>query len=412
MNRFPNILGEILNIEEEDNDDLDVLYAATRRSEGFSQGRLRRHRSSVPGHRTVNRGRVEGHERLYRDYFATPCVYESFFRRRFRMSRPLFLRIVNEIEQYDPYFIQRTDAVGVLGLSSLQKITAAYRILTYGTPADSVDEYIRIGESTVIESLRRFVKAVIAMFGDHYLRSPNNIDVARLLQTGEQRGFPGMLWSIDFMHLKWKNCPTAWQGMYTSHCHEPTIILEAVASQDLLIWHAFFGLPGSLNDINVLDRSPILTLLANGHAPPVNYIINGHEYRMGYYLADGIYPKWSTFVKTIPCPQGLKKKHFAKAQESARKDVERAFGVLQARFAIVRGPTHFWDEETLAYIMKVCIIMHNMVIEDECDIGNNDFDGSDANPPVPMSHAYTPELEDFMQTHYQIKDSVTHSQLQ
>ena len=108
----------------------------------------------------------------------------------------------------------------------------------------------------------------------------------------------------------------------------------------------------------------------------------------------------------------MKKKHFAKAQESARKDVERAFGVLQARFAIVRGLASFWDEETLAYIMKACIIMHNMVIEDEGDIGNNDFDGSDENPPVEVSHAYAPELEDFMQTHYQIRDSVTHSQLQ
>ena len=235
---------------------------------------------------------------------------------------------------------------------------------------------------------------------------------SRLLQTGEQRGFPGMLGSIDCMHWKWKNCSTAWQGMYTGHCHEPTIILEVVASQDLWIWHAFFGLPGSLNDIDVLDRSPVFTLLANGHAPPVNYIINGHEYIMGYYLADGIYPNWSTFVKTILCPQGLKKKHFAKAQESARKDVERAFRVLQARFAIVRGPACFLDEETLADIMKACIIMHNMVIGDGGDIGNNDFDGSDANPPLEVLHAYTPELKDFMQIHYQIRDNVTHSQLQ
>ncbi|XP_052203949.1 uncharacterized protein LOC127809225 [Diospyros lotus] len=362
MNRYPNILGGILNIEEEDDDQLDMLYDSAKRSEGSNRGRVRRHRGSVPGRRTINRGRVEGHERLYHDYFATPCVYERFFRRRFRMSRHLFLRIANEVEQHDPYFIQTTDAVGVLGLSSLQKITAAYRILAYRTPADSVDEYIRIGESTAILSLRRFVKAVIAVFGDHYLRPPNNNDITRLLQIGEQRGFPGMLGSIDCMHWKWKNCPTAWQ--------------------------------------------------ANGHAPPVNYTINGHEYTMGYYLADGIYPNWSTFVKTIPCPQGLKKKHFAKAQESARKDVERAFGVLQARFAIVCGPVRFWDEETLADIMKACIIMHNMVIEDEGDIGNNDFDRSNANPPVEVSHAYTPELEDFMQTHYQIRDSVTHSQLQ
>ena len=68
-----------------------------------------------------------------------------------------------------------------------------------------------------------------------------------------------------------------WQGMYTGHCHEPTIILEAVASQDLWICHALFGLPSSLNDINVLDKSHVFTLLANDHAPPVNYIINGHK---------------------------------------------------------------------------------------------------------------------------------------
>jgi hypothetical protein len=57
---------------------------------------------------------------------------------------------------------------------------------------------------------------------------------------------------------------------------------------------------------------------------------------MGYYLADDIYPDWATFVKTIQEPQGNKKKYFATAQES-RKDVERAFGVLQSRFAIVGG---------------------------------------------------------------------------
>jgi hypothetical protein len=70
--------------------------------------------------------------------------------------------------------------------------------------------------------------------------------------------------------------------MYTSHCREPTIILEAVASQDLWIWHAVFGMPGSLNDINILDRSLIFAALAEGRTAPINYTINGHEYTMGY----------------------------------------------------------------------------------------------------------------------------------
>ena len=92
------------------------------------------------------------------------------------------------------------------------------------------------------------------------------------------------------MHWKWKKCPMTWHGMYTGHCREPTIILEVVASQDIWIWHAFFGMPRSLNDINVLDRSPIFAALVEGRTAPVNYTINGHEYTMGYYLADEIYP--------------------------------------------------------------------------------------------------------------------------
>jgi len=65
---------------------------------------------------------------------------------------------------------------------------------------------------------------------------------------------------------------------------------------------------------------------------------------MGYYLADGTYPKWSTIVQTIHESRGPKNKYFATQQESCRKDVERAFRVLQSRFAILKGLVHFWEK--------------------------------------------------------------------
>eukprot|EP00267_Zea_mays_P022060 XP_008646466.1 uncharacterized protein LOC103627939 [Zea mays] len=146
-------------------------------------------------------------------------------------------------------------------------------VLQMGTEYFSeIDKQDIRGESTTIESLRKFVHAVVEVFGHEYLRSPNEDDTARLLATGESRGFP------------------------------------AVADKDLWIWHAFFGMPGSHNDINVLHRTSLFARLADGQAPKVNYTINNNEYTMGYYLADGIYPSWATFVKTIPEPRGNKKK--------------------------------------------------------------------------------------------------------
>jgi hypothetical protein len=52
-------------------------------------------------------------------------------------------------------------------------------------------------------------------------------------------------------------------------------------------------------------------------------------------------------------------------QFGARKDVERAFGVLQARWEIVKNPCRQWELVTITNIMHCCIILHNMIIHDE-----------------------------------------------
>ena len=114
------------------------------------------------------------------------------------MSRSLFLCIVNALEDHDNYFRQRNDTTGRLGLSSLQKATSVFQMLAYGLPADATDEYI----GTAIESMKIFSRAIVEIFSDEYLRSSIPTDVSRLLKIGEERGFPGMLGSLDCMHWK------------------------------------------------------------------------------------------------------------------------------------------------------------------------------------------------------------------
>uniref|UniRef100_A0A0D3AV16 Myb-like domain-containing protein n=1 Tax=Brassica oleracea var. oleracea TaxID=109376 RepID=A0A0D3AV16_BRAOL len=257
---------------------------------------------------------------LINELIETPTYPEIFFRRRFRMNKPLFLHIVDRISNEVQYFRKKKDGLGRISLSPLQNCTAAIRVLAYGSATDTVDEYLRLGETTT--------------------RRPTPAVLQRLLDVGKHRGFPGMVGSIDCMHWESKNCPTAWKGKYSRGS-------------------------GTLNDINVLDRSPVFDDIIKGQAPNVTFLFNGREYHRAYYITDGIYPKWATFIQSIPLPQGPKAVLFAQRQEAVRKDVERAFGVLQARFAIVKNAALFWDKVKIGKIVRACIILHNMIVEDE-----------------------------------------------
>ncbi len=195
------------------------------------------------------------------------------------------------------------------------------------------------------------------------------------------------------------------------------IIFFKVATQDLRIWHAFFGMPGSCNDINVLDRSPLLFDYLRSPGQNINFKINGHEYHQAYFLVDGIYPPWANFVQTLSHPQGQKRCYFAKMQEAARKDVERCFGVLQARFSIIKQPCRLWCADTMKSVMKACITLHNMIIEDDIAQGVvlTDVDGYEEAPEVITS--YNPQLgelsiDNFCNLFHGINDLNAHRQLQ
>jgi hypothetical protein len=153
-------------------------------------GKRKRHRGSVLGHKVYDRRREEGAKKLYQDYFdENPTYPEKIFRRRFRMSSRLLNKIAKAVEEHDHYFVQKENAAGVCGFSCLQKVTASLRQLAYGVPADYVDEYVRIGESTAIESLRIFVRSIVDVFSKEYLRAPNADDTARLLNTAKSEDF-------------------------------------------------------------------------------------------------------------------------------------------------------------------------------------------------------------------------------
>ncbi|GJS36528.1 ALP1-like protein isoform X1 [Tanacetum coccineum] len=143
--------------------------------------------------------------------------------------------------------------------------------LAYDTVLYALDEYLQMGHETSRLCLENF------------------------------HGFLGMLGSLDCTDSEWFGCPVSYKGKFCRRDHDPNpfILLEVVASQDLWICHAFFGVSGANNDINVVHQSPLFNDLKERKASEVPYLVNDVTYPWGYYLVDGIYPEWSTFVKTI-----------------------------------------------------------------------------------------------------------------
>ena len=81
------------------------------------------------------------------------------------------------------------------------------------------------------------------------------------------------------MHWEWKICRKEWQGKFhRGDKTYPTTILEVVASYDLWIWHAFFGVANANNDLTVLYNSPLFNDLLNDIVPVVPFEVNGHTF--------------------------------------------------------------------------------------------------------------------------------------
>lgn len=213
-------------------------------------------------------------------------------------------------------------------------------------------DYFQMSTTTARNACRKFHSAMTTVYKEEYLRLPTAEDIKSVTKLHQMaHGVEGMLGSLDCMHTYWKNCPVAWQQSFQGKEKCSTIVLEAVADHYLWFWHASYGYGGSLNDINILQLSPLMKRLTNGsfssteeasEVTPFNFGSFG-EFDKTFMLVDGIYPTWCCFMRGFKEPLTVPESRFTTWQEGARKDVERAFGVLQCRWKAVAAPIHFLD---------------------------------------------------------------------
>jgi hypothetical protein len=247
-----------------------------------------------------------------------------------------------------------------------------------------------------------FQKTFVELYRKKYLRMPTKSDMKRLSFLHEKiHGVPGMFGSLDCMHTKWKNCPMAWQGAYKGRVGAPTIVMEAVADYHCFFWHLDLGHAGTNSDVNVLQQSDLYKSFLDGRFEEVEqeavpFKISGNEFLKMFILVDGAYPKFDRFVKQHGIPLTTAEIAFTKWQGAARKDVERAFGVLQGRWQAIARPIQLWDLTQIGFMVKCCLCLHNMCVSDRIMGGDLDAEYDPAHSVLLEEDMVIPQSQEFL----------------
>jgi len=88
---------------------------------------------------------------------------------------------------------------------------------------------------------------------------------------------PGFMNSLDCCLWEWHQCRTGMAAAYQSRKGKRGIVEEVVCNEDMWRWHLIVAAPGSLNNINAMQQSPLYLNVTGGRWPPrgTPFTING-----------------------------------------------------------------------------------------------------------------------------------------
>ena len=312
---------------------------------------------------------------INRDYLGPDALFGADFPLQFAISRPRFQKLMEDIAATgNPFYLSTTSASGKVGASFEARLLLPLKTLSYGVATHCFIDYFQFSKQFALDACRQFDRAVASVYTKDFLRVPTVQDLKDLYTLHKHvHQVDGMIGSLDCSHTFWKNCPTGWQGSYQGKEGKPSIVLEAMCDYHLFFWHVSYGYAGTLNDKTILRMSPLLESMIDGtfeeletEAELVPFRIEGTEepFKSCFILVDGIYPKYSRFVKGIKEPLSEEESKYTAWQEACRKDIERAFGVLKGKFQFMDRPIHLHRLEDIAMRVSCCLILHNILVSD------------------------------------------------
>lgn len=172
--------------------------------------------------------------------------------------------------------------------------------------------------------------------------------------------FPNCLGAIDGKHVVMVAPPHSGSIFY-NYKGSHSIVLMAVCDAEYKFLYIDVGANGRLSDGGTFGRCTFASALENGqlNLPPPKSL-PGREIEIPHvFIADDAFALKPNIMKPFPGRDLLPSKRIANYRFSrARRCIENTFGILSARFRVLRGPIHL-DAAKTRKVTKACCVLHN-----------------------------------------------------
>ena len=283
-----------------------------------------------------------------------------------RMRRRTFDRLVNDLRPHIQG--QQTHWRQPIGVE--KKVVVTLFKLMHGVSIPLVADKAALGKSTVHGILRQVCVAISNNFG-HLIAWPVGRRLARVTSAFQAKQWmPNCIGAIDGTHVYISAPPNSIVAAdHRNRNKSFSILLQGVVDTKCYFTSVNTGPPGSLHDSAHFKSSELFRKVQEGvmggfHDDPMTWP-SGLPFSP-YIVADRGYPLLSwciTPFKMGPMGGALTNEEvwFNRKHSSTRMCVERAFGILKARFKEIGGKSSL-KLDFLPTVVHTCCVLHNILL--------------------------------------------------
>ena len=249
------------------------------------------------------------------------------------------------------------------------------RYLGRGLTLDDLEEYTGISTEAIRLSIHKFILFGSTSLYNKYVKNPaNSTEMMDCESEFLSAGFPGCVGSTDASHVIIEKCSYRLRQLHLGYKLAHTArTYNITVNHRRKILHTTSGHPARFNDKTLVLFDYFVNRLHDGKCDDLHQFTlmdfgpNGEiihtKYKGCYVIVDNGYLNWSVTVPPLKQTSVRSEIRFSQWLESLRKDVECAFGILKARWRVLKSGIRLEGIKNCDRIWLTCCALHNMLLE-------------------------------------------------